>query len=283
MIQLAKVSVCMVTYKHEKFIENSIKGILMQECDFEIELILANDFSPDNTDEIIQNILNTHPRSSIINYIKQEKNIGMMPNFISALEQCKGKFIALCDGDDYWTDRFKLQKQVDFLESNSDYTLHFHNAYDVRADSKKLMILSREESEVTSREIIKKKMDIPTLAMVFPRYILAEKMNILKNARAGDRVLEILCVINGKAYYENEVMGIKNTIATGELAKFEKEGVAATIKKYESNLALLDNLKGSQRKFMYDYLFRVGIQICKQDPSKISYLIKSLLLKFKLI
>jgi glycosyltransferase involved in cell wall biosynthesis len=123
MKQLPTVSICMITYNHENFIEEAINGVLMQECDFEIELILANDCSLDKTDEVIQSILKTHPRASIINYIKQEKNIGMMANFIFALQQCKGKYIALCEGDDYWTDPLKLQKQVDFLKANGEYSI----------------------------------------------------------------------------------------------------------------------------------------------------------------
>ena len=117
------VSVCMITYGHEKFIEEAINSILMQQCDFEVELIVANDFSPDRTDEVIQRILNTHPKSSWIKYVKQEKNIGMMPNMIAALQSAKGKYIAFCDGDDYWTDPLKLQKQVDFLENNLTYSI----------------------------------------------------------------------------------------------------------------------------------------------------------------
>jgi glycosyltransferase involved in cell wall biosynthesis len=119
-----KVSVCMITYGHEKFIEQAINSVLMQECDFEVGLIIANDCSPDQTDEVIQNILENHAKASLIKYIKHDKNLGMMPNFIFALEQCKGDFIALCEGDDYWTDPLKLQKQVDFLEKNLDYVIH---------------------------------------------------------------------------------------------------------------------------------------------------------------
>lgn len=119
-----KVSVCMITYGHEKFIEEAINGVLMQECDFVVELIIANDCSPDKTDAVIQNILCNHPRASWIKYIKHDKNLGMMPNFIFAMQECKGKYIALCEGDDYWTDPSKLQKQVDFLEANSDYVIH---------------------------------------------------------------------------------------------------------------------------------------------------------------
>jgi glycosyltransferase involved in cell wall biosynthesis len=124
----ALISVIMITYGHEKFIQEAINGVLMQECSFGIELIIANDCSPDNTAEVIRNIVKKHPRGSWIKYIEHEKNIGMMPNFVFALNKAKGKYIAMCDGDDYWTDPYKLQKQVDFLEKNKEYGLVHHEA-----------------------------------------------------------------------------------------------------------------------------------------------------------
>lgn len=128
MIIKPKVSVCMITYGHEKYILQAIEGVLMQQCDFEVELILANDCSPDLTDQVIQDILTNHPRRSWIKYFKHQQNLGMMPNFIDALKKCEGKYVALCDGDDYWTDSLKLQKQVDFLEANEEYVIHSGNA-----------------------------------------------------------------------------------------------------------------------------------------------------------
>ncbi|MDI1318517.1 glycosyltransferase [Flavobacterium sp.] len=133
-----KVSICMITYGHENFIEEAINGVLMQECDFEIELIISNDCSPDKTDAVIQKILKTHPKASTINYINQENNLGIAANFIFTLEQCNGKYIAICEGDDYWIDPLKLQKQVDFLETNEDYLIHSGNAILLSSD------LSRE-------------------------------------------------------------------------------------------------------------------------------------------
>ena len=124
MQQNLKVSVCMITYGHEKFIEEAINGVLMQECDFDVELIIANDCSPDKTHEVIQNIIKTHPKASWIKYFRHEKNIGMLPNALFIFEQATGKYIANCEGDDYWIDNQKLQKQVGFLESNLDYVIH---------------------------------------------------------------------------------------------------------------------------------------------------------------
>ena len=116
----------MITYGHESYIRQAIEGVLMQKCSFEIELIIANDCSPDNTNKIIQEILVSNKNANWIKYFNHKKNLGMMPNFIFSLKQSSGKYIALCEGDDYWTDELKLQKQVDFLEENLQYVLSFH-------------------------------------------------------------------------------------------------------------------------------------------------------------
>jgi glycosyltransferase involved in cell wall biosynthesis len=116
----------MITYNHELFIKEAILGVLAQTTNFDIELIVADDCSTDKTEAVVQEIVNTHPKSSIIRYTRHSANKGMMPNFIWSMEQCKGEYIALCEGDDYWTDPNKLQKQVDFLDKNFDYVICFH-------------------------------------------------------------------------------------------------------------------------------------------------------------
>lgn len=116
------VSVVMITYGHEKFIREAVEGVLMQNCDFEVELIIADDKSPDNTEKIVRDIIENHPKGNWIKYTKHFQNKGMIPNFMWALEQAKGKYISLCEGDDYWNNPFKLSKQIRFLENNSDYT-----------------------------------------------------------------------------------------------------------------------------------------------------------------
>ncbi len=121
------VSVLMLTYNHQEFIAQAIEGVLSQKTTFDIELIIANDYSTDNTDSIIKKIIEKDNNAKEkIKYINNSKNIGMQPNFILAYNHCKGKYIAECEGDDYWTDPYKLQKQVDFLESNPEYAITFH-------------------------------------------------------------------------------------------------------------------------------------------------------------
>ena len=122
-------SVVMITYGHEKYIEEAIKGVFLQKTNFPLELIISNDKSPDSTDEIVKNIIKSAPENISVKYIKHPENIGMLPNFISTLKMAEGKYIAVCEGDDYWTDENKLQKQIDFLEKNEDFTLTFHNVF----------------------------------------------------------------------------------------------------------------------------------------------------------
>ena len=120
------VSVCTITYGHEKYIAETIKGVLMQEVDFPIEFIIADDCSLDDTETIVQTLIETHTNGHWIKYTKHSENKGMNPNFAWALNQCNGKYIALCEGDDYWTDPLKLQKQYTYLEENSKVNLCFH-------------------------------------------------------------------------------------------------------------------------------------------------------------
>ena len=132
------VSVDMITYKHEAYIAQAIEGVLMQETNFEYDLIIADDCSPDKTEEIVKNIIATHPKGHIIKYFRHEKNIGMQANGLFAVQECKGKYIALCEGDDYWTDPLKLQKQVDFLEKNEEFVVVYHH-FDVLDESTGLL------------------------------------------------------------------------------------------------------------------------------------------------
>lgn len=118
----------MITYSHAAYIKDAIEGVLSQVTDFNFELIISNDFSKDATDAIVNEYLENHPKGRMIRYTFHQSNIGAMANLIFALQQCKGKYIAMCEGDDYWTDPLKLQKQVDLLNTHNDYGLVHHDA-----------------------------------------------------------------------------------------------------------------------------------------------------------
>jgi glycosyltransferase involved in cell wall biosynthesis len=199
----------MITYGHEKYIEEAIKSVLMQQYDFEIELILSNDCSPDSTDVIIQNIINTHPKAHLIHYTKHQKNIGMMPNFIFALKQCKGKYIALCEGDDYWTDPMKLQKQIEFLEKNDDFVLTFHNAliHNNFTNTKYPFLENYNIDEFEVSHIFERWI-IPTASMVFKNNLTSDFPDFFTYATHGDLALQMYLSKFGKFKGFDDILSV---------------------------------------------------------------------------
>jgi glycosyltransferase involved in cell wall biosynthesis len=209
-MKIPLVSVVMITYAHENFIEQAINSILMQDCAFEVELIIANDCSPDNTDVFIRNIINNHPNSSWIKYINHEKNLGMMPNYISALQQCKGKYIAMCEGDDYWTDPYKLQKQVDFLEKNEDYSLCFHSTHILEPDGSinvNDFLEKMPDKYQTFEDLSIYGNYIQTASVIFRRTILPLP-EIFNYSPAGDYPLWLYAASKGNVHYIPDTMAV---------------------------------------------------------------------------
>ena len=209
MNQKPRVSVVMITYGHENFIRQAIEGVLMQNCDFEVELIVANDCSPDNTDYIINDIIQNHPQGKWITYHKHPKNLGMMPNFIFALQQAQGEYIALCEGDDYWTDPFKLQKQVDFLEANPDYVLCFHKVKILKTNGELVddFITKVPENYETQETLARLGNYIHTPSVVF-RNILRKFPEEFEMSPIGDYFLYMMLAEHGKFKYMDEEMAV---------------------------------------------------------------------------
>jgi len=118
------VSVCCITYNHEKYIAQALDGFLMQKTNFKFEILIGEDGSTDDTKKIIEDYCNRYP--GLVQLISHSPNKGAIRNQIDILGRAKGKYIAMCDGDDFWTDPTKLQKQVDFLENNEDYVICCH-------------------------------------------------------------------------------------------------------------------------------------------------------------
>jgi glycosyltransferase involved in cell wall biosynthesis len=115
----------MIAYNHEACIAEAIESVMAQKTDFSFDLVIGDDNSSDATQNICESYAAKHPGR--IKYCRREKNMGMMPNFIATLQSCTGQYIAICEGDDYWTDISKLQLQAEFLDKNPDFTLCCHN------------------------------------------------------------------------------------------------------------------------------------------------------------
>lgn len=160
------LSILCITYNHEKYISKAIKSFLEQETSFDFEIVIGEDCSTDNTLEVILEFQKNH--SKIIKIIKSENNIGVTKNFRRTLAACRGKYIALCEGDDYWDDPKKIQTQVSFLESNPEYVLTYHDTHSIDENNKITNDLSKKGINFdTTKSMLIKAPPISTLTTCF--------------------------------------------------------------------------------------------------------------------
>lgn len=206
------VSVCMITYGHEHYIREAINGILMQETDFNIELVIGNDTSPDNTDAVIQNIITTHPKGHLIKYTNHASNLGIMPNLLFVIEQCKGKYIAMCEGDDYWTDKHKLQKQVNILEEDNAIGLVYTGVTFYHQKEDELITIpsrfAKRKEDVIPLMLESKFIEFPTTIFrttVLNNVINTIKVELLDNAVIGDTRILLETAYQSDIYFLEDV------------------------------------------------------------------------------
>ncbi|MEH2352520.1 glycosyltransferase [Nostoc sp.] len=200
-----KVSILMITYNHENYIAQAIESILMQQTNFEYEVVIGEDCSTDNTRQIIIDYQNKYPE--IIRLLLPDKNLGMHKNFIQTLQACQGKYIAILEGDDYWTSSEKLQKQVDFLDKNLDFAICFHNVLVFWQDnsySPAIFLHNQPKTSTIENLLINNFISTPSvmyragLVQKFPDWFYEQSM--------GDWTFHILNAQHGKIGYIDEVM-----------------------------------------------------------------------------
>lgn len=239
------VSVNMISYKHEAFVKKAVEGVLMQETNFEYDLIIADDCSPDDTEQIINEIITKHPKGNIIKYYKHKKNLGILANWQFALEKCEGKYIALCEGDDFWTDPLKLQRQVDFLEKNDNFALVFHDVNLIDANDKILKegYVKNKERIRTSDEIVSGSL-IPTCSVLFRNCINLFPKNFSK-VKNGDSFLFAILGHLGKGYFMSEIKNASYRVHEGGVWSFSSN-LSKKMNQFES---FKEIKKYSHRKF----------------------------------
>jgi len=159
------VSICTRTYNLENFITEALDSFLMQETDFPFEIVIDDDCSTDETVEVIKRYMEKFP--NIINADLLEKNIGVRMNFIKNMQRAKGKYIAPCDGDDYWTDSSNLQKHIDFLEKNDDYVVTYSSMETIFEEGMKKRTFNWNIEDRESREIQKNFLGTGICALCF--------------------------------------------------------------------------------------------------------------------
>lgn len=207
------VSIWMIAFNHEKYISEAIEGVLMQKTSFPIELIIGEDFSTDNTVSIIKKYVHKYP--DLIKARYNEFNMGMIPNTIKTLQECNGKYIALCEGDDFWTDPYKLQKQIEILENNSELSGCAHQTtviYDY-LKNKPHDFRSNVPSLLTINQLLNDR-KFHTASFVFRSKIISNHP-LPENITAGDRALFLLVASFGNIKFINEPMACYRKNAGG--------------------------------------------------------------------
>lgn len=205
------VSICCLTYNHENFIRDTLEGFLMQQTNFPIEIIIHEDASTDNTANVIREYQAKHPH--LIKPILQTENQYSQGKdvFSITVNQAQGKYIALCEGDDYWTDPLKLQKQVDFLETNPDFSICFHNVAIINEDYPERNRLFNDDltpAISTLDNLLEGVNYIATCSAVVKTNLIRNLPDWFTNICFGDYALWIIASRHGKIKYINEIMGV---------------------------------------------------------------------------
>ena len=200
-----KVSIVVTTYNHERFIAKALDSILEQNISFPVEVLVGEDDSQDSTREIVEEYASTH-RGRISLVLQDRKNVIRIDgvetgrfNFMDLIGRASGEFIAFCEGDDYWTDRGKLQMQVDYLTANQEVSMCFHDAFMITdtGDRKSFPDLG-EERRFNTRDLFTQWF-IPTSSMLFRNKVVFPPW--FTDVISGDIPLHFLLSEQGELAY----------------------------------------------------------------------------------
>jgi glycosyltransferase involved in cell wall biosynthesis len=257
----------MITYNHERYIHQAIQSVLDQQAGFYIELIIGEDGSTDNTRAICESYAIRYPDK--IKLLPTDKNLGMMKNFLRTYRACDGKYIAFLEGDDYWIDTLKLQKQVNFLELNQTYSACFHNVImkNERSNEKAEWVLHQELAKDTfDTNDVLGPWFIPSLSFVFVNYSDFSLPEWFYNCKYGDLPFMLLLSLKGNFKYINEVMGVYRLHSTGLTTKdLGYDKIILMIYIYESfNIHTSYKYKQKVREAM---VYEISRHVPKEPPT----------------
>lgn len=205
-----KISICIVTYNHEKYIRQCIESVLQQDVDFEYEIVVGEDCSTDNTRSIIEELVAQHPNKLRVQY--HAKNLGAEKNFNQTISECNGEYIAFLEGDNYWTDTSKLQSQVRFLDMHRDAAFCFHRvAYlDDTGGLLKQILPDTDPEELSDVDYLFQTSNPVPLGSIAARRALLEGLeDWVKGLKLGDWPLCMMLASRGKIGFIARPMSVQ--------------------------------------------------------------------------
>lgn len=247
------VSVRLMTFNHARYIKAAMDGIMMQRVSFPMEVVVGDDFSTDDTLNIIRtyrSTTNIHikilERTQGDEYWHNRQKYGRLYNFFDILQNCTGKYIALLDGDDYWIDPLKIQKQVEFLERNEDCSIVFHACN--RKDGKGEKIIRHHgEAIMDLNEYLMQNPFASTASLMLSSAIVNDYKPWMMNLFAGDFVIRYLALLKGNIGYIDTVMSVYNKGTIGSWSRRTLDRTKA-LKEYKDNLKMLEYITRNYSK-----------------------------------
>ena len=224
-----KVSVCCITYNQKAYIRDALEGFVNQTANFAYEILIHDDASDDGTAEIIKEYADRFP-DRIFPILQKENQYSKGITSVSGIynfPRARGQYIAMCEGDDYWTDPGKLQKQADYLDAHPDCSLVFHNArveVQGRAVTERWMRPYKKSRKVTAEEIIDKTSGYATASLMFRRSVVEDLPDFYMNAPIADIPLQLLSAARGWAYYMDEAMCVYRLGGASSWTTLQKQG-----------------------------------------------------------
>lgn len=246
-----KISVAVIAYNQEEYIAQCLDSILMQKGDFDLDVIVGDDYSTDKTGQIVQEYREKHPHRVIV--LSTTANIGAVMNFKRCLEACSGDYIATCDGDDYWTDPYKLLKQAEFLESHPDYSLCFNAMITyVQQDNRYHIVdnqMSCEKDTLTIEDLIENNYIGNSSVCMYRASITRKLPEELFGRYYGDWAINMACGRMGKIGFLRDWMSVYRKHSGGIFSG------SARLDNLHHSIAAIDNFN-ELFGYEYDSLFR---------------------------
>ncbi|RXJ46032.1 glycosyltransferase [Gelidibacter gilvus] len=236
-----KVSIIVLSYNHESYLHETLQSLTDQKTKFEYEILVGDDCSPDNSRLIIDQFYGKHPNK--IKRIYPEKNLGPNANYLNCLRNAKGQFIAFCEGDDYWIDENKLQKQVDFLEQNPKYggVCGEVISRDIEKKSEERIPL-KEEGVICFEDIVFQNKIHSNTILFRNELINIDSLDVIKQLSIGDWYLHLLVTMQRPYYYLPQYLALYRVHNAGIFSKksdffkaYQKSRLLAIFMKSEGN------------------------------------------------